>query len=182
MSSPAPPPPGDPADRIPLSYTQEFLCGFDKGDAGGPFGPRYHATCGWRLLGEIDLDALRQALADVVARHETLRTTLVRGTGEPWQEVSPPSAPPLVVRDLSGTDAGARDQHAERFLIEIEEGTLDVRQLPLLRAYLGRFDDNDAIFAVLAHHAAIDGWSMRLIMRDLVACYAARTTGGGADL
>ncbi|MCW2877882.1 MAG: lgrB [Sphaerisporangium sp.] len=160
-------------DRIPLSFQQEFLCLFDKGDSVGPFGPRYHIVDGWRLHGELDLDVLRKALDDVVERHEALRTVVARGEGDRYQEVLPPSSPELSVRDLSG-EPDSRELQVERLLIEIESGDFSVRERPLLRATLGRFDDRDAILVLIAHHTAVDAWSMQLILRDLAAFYAAR--------
>jgi hypothetical protein len=167
--------------QYPLSYTQEFLCAFDKGDGEGSFSPRYHNTRGWRLSGTIDLDVLQHALNDVVARHEALRTAIVHDGGTGYQEVLPPSPPALVVHDLSDTDAGSdsapesRDRRVEEFLNQVEAGAIDAHRHPVLRAELGRFDDNDAVLVLIAHHTATDGWSMRVIMRDLAHCYATRT-------
>jgi len=66
-------------DTFPLSRTQEFLCAFEGDENAGPFGPRHHNVRGWRLSGPVDVEVLRQALFDVVARHESLRT-IIRGS------------------------------------------------------------------------------------------------------
>ncbi|GAA0400255.1 hypothetical protein GCM10009530_60090 [Microbispora corallina] len=167
-------------ERIPLSVQQEFLCMWDKGDDMGPFGPRYHIVDGWRIGGELDLDTLRAALDDVVARHEALRTTVVRD--DRYQRILPPSPVPLTVLDLPGVDPSLRDLRTEELLNDIAAGTISVRELPLLRAVLGRFDERDAVLALIAHHTAADAWSMQLIMRDLAACYGARLAGAAPDL
>jgi hypothetical protein len=176
------PAPVDLDTKVPLSLNQEFLCVFDQGDTQGPFGPRYHIVHGWRVRGAVDLDALRGALDDVVARHESLRTSMVRGDGERYQTVFPPSSPELELRDLSGVEPAARGARIEELLIEVEAGEFSVNELPHLRAVLGRFDDRDAVLVLVAHHTATDGWSMRLIIRDLAARYAARTGHAGHDL
>jgi condensation enzyme len=170
------------AGRIPLSFSQDFMCVFDKGDSEGPFGPRYHLVCGWQLRGEIDPETLHGALGDVVARNEILRTMLVRGEGPRYQVIHPPSSPELVIRDLSGTAPAARDRRAEELLIEIEASEQSFRQPPLLRAVLGRFDDQDSVLVLVAQHAAVDGWSMQLIIKELAECYAARCEQRVADL
>lgn len=162
------------APIIPLSLQQEFLCLFDTGDETGPFGPRYLIVDGWRISGSVDTRALRNALADVVARHEALRTLVVRDESARGQRVAQPEPPPLEVRDLSGVAPGDREQRAEELLNEIEAGTMSVRDLPLLRAVLGRFDDRDSVLALVTHHSAADAWSMQVIVRDLATCYAAR--------
>lgn len=162
------------AGRVPLSFNQDFMCMFDQGDDDGPFGPHYHIAYGWRLRGRIDLEALHGALDDVVARNEILRTEVVRGADDRYQKIHPPSPTNLVVRDLTGTDPAARDRVAEELLIEIEADEYSARQLPLLNAVLGRFDDQDAVLALIVHHSAADGWSMQLIIKELAECYAAR--------
>ncbi|GAA2399971.1 hypothetical protein Cme02nite_65310 [Catellatospora methionotrophica] len=158
---------------IPLSFNQQFLSLWDQGDDAGPFGPRYHLAHGWRLRGEIDVDALRRALTALAARHETLRTVLVaQPAGPRVPTVFPPSTPHLEVRDLPGVDPHRREQAVEELLIEIESGVVSSQEPPLIRAVLARFDDTDSVLAILVHHTATDGWSMRVTMRDLAALYA----------
>lgn len=169
-----------PAVGLPLSFHQEFLCMFDAHDTGadvGPFGPMYHIVGAWRLTGAVEEAALRRALGDVVERHEALRTRIVRDDGPPWQEVLPAGEPRLEVRDLSGTARRERTRKAEELLNEVESQPMSVRELPLLRAVLGRFDDRDAVLVLVAHHTAADAWAMHVIMRDLGVCYAARREG-----
>lgn len=163
-----------PVTAIPLSFQQEFLCLFDKGDEAGPFGPRYTIVGGWRLSGEIEVTPLRAALEDVVARHEALRTSIVRDEQVLHQRILPPSPPGLVVVDLPPVDRAARDIEAERFLNDIEAGLFSVREQPLLRAVLGRFDDRDWVLVLVAHHTAVDGWSIQVVLRDLAVYYARR--------
>lgn len=161
--------------RAPLSSPQEFLSAFDKGDEGGPFGPRYHNTQVLRLCGPLDAGALQLALDDLVDRHETLRTVLIRDSGGAYQQVQPPVPVTVVAVDLSATPSAGRDRRTEEFVNEVEAGTVDARSLPLLRAHLGRFDDHDAVLVLIAHHIATDGWSMRVLVRDLGRFYARRT-------
>lgn len=168
--------------EIPLSFTQDFLCAFDKGDEDGSFGPRYHNTRGWLLHGTVDLDTLQLALNDVVQRHEAIRTVMVRDT-EPKHQLILPAAPPeLVVHDLSGVDPQQRQQRVEEFLNQVEAGSISVHQQPPLRAELGRFDEQESVLVLVAHHTVTDGWSMRVIMRDLASFYAARRGGTEPDL
>ncbi|MEU6405197.1 condensation domain-containing protein [Streptomyces sp. NPDC046985] len=168
-------PVGTSADRIPLSCNQEFLYGYDRGDDEGPFGPRFHIVHGWWLRGKAHPDTLRKALDDVVARHEALRTVVVRGASGEWhQEVRPPMRARLEVREASAADDGARERAAQALLTEVESGTISAHRLPLIKATLVRFDEEHAVLALIVHHSAADGWSVRRIVRDLALCYAAR--------
>jgi condensation enzyme len=174
MTSPQPAhSPGALVSRIPFSCNQEFTYMFDEGDADGQFGPRNHLVHGWRLRGEVEVDTLRAALDDLVVRHEMLRTSIFLNPESKYQEVMPPSSPELSVRDLP-VSLGERSRRAEELAIEIESGTLDIQKLPHLRAVLCRFDKDDYFLVIQVHHTVTDGWSMRLIMRDLAALYAAR--------
>ncbi|MGW4799781.1 condensation domain-containing protein [Nonomuraea sp. NPDC004297] len=165
-------------EAIPLSFNQDFLCLFDKGDAEGPFGPTYNIVCGWRLTGEVDAGALQEALDELVVRHEALRTEIVRREGERHQRVLAPTPVRLTVRDL---DAGPQERarRAEELLIELEQGRYGIDELPLVRAVLARFDERDSVLALIAHHTAVDEWSMKLLIRELSVLYARRR---GLDL
>src|ERR1700677_3225382 len=66
------------SDRYPLSFTQEWFVTLDKGEDGGTFGPRFLMVRAMRVTGPVDLGVLQGSLDDVVARHELLRTLVVR--------------------------------------------------------------------------------------------------------
>lgn len=160
--------------RFPLSFGQEFWCSLDRGDIVGSFGHRCIIVSAWRLTGKVDVDALQGALDDVVVRHEVLRTSIIRDAEPRYQEIHPPSSVTLVVRDLPRVAGRSRSLRAEELLNEVEASTLSVRDLPLLRGVLGRFDDRDSVLVLTTHHVAADAWSMQLIIRDLAVFYAVR--------
>jgi len=76
--------------RYPLSFTQEWFISLDQGDDGGTFGPRFMTVGTLRITGQVDLSLLQGALDDVVARHELLRTLVIRDADPPYQNVLPP--------------------------------------------------------------------------------------------
>jgi len=88
------------AKRYPLSFTQEWFLTMDQGDDGGPFGGRFVIVSALRITGAVDLAVLQGALDDVVARHELLRTLVIRDADPPYQIMRPPCPVPLEVRDL----------------------------------------------------------------------------------
>jgi hypothetical protein len=160
------------SDRLPLSTQQQLWCAMEQS---GAFGPRFIVTKALRITGLIDVSALQAALDDVVARHEMLRTVVVREAEPPFQQVQPPSPVPLEVRDLPPATDRTRDELAEDQLAEAELSSVYIDELPLLRAVLARFDDRDSVLSLVTHHTVCDGWSLHLIVRDLAAFYAART-------
>ncbi|WP_208325829.1 condensation domain-containing protein [Amycolatopsis arida] len=145
---------------------------FDKGDEVGIFGPRYVHVDGWRIRGRVDIRTLQAALNDVVTRHESLRTAVVRDQQEGYQVVAPPSPPLLRVRELR--DVVDHERRIQELLNEEEYREFSPQREVLLEATLVRFADDDNLLLLTAHHTATDAWSMPLIIRDLAACYAAR--------
>ena len=163
--------------RYPLSFTQEWFIGLDQGDQGGPFGRRYLIISALRITGPVDLAVLQGALDDVVARHELLRTLVVRDADPPYQQVCPPCPVPLEVRDLPPVTGTSRDMVIQELMLEAHAGTISAREVPLMRALLCRFDDRDSALFLTVHHSVSDGWSVQMILRDLGAFYAARVSG-----
>ena len=168
--------------RYPLSANLEILCMFDKGDEQGALGPRHLMVTGWRVTGPVSEARLTAALDAVVARHEMLRTTLARGGADRYQEVQPPTPAQVEVIDLPTGTGRSREELAEEFVNRVEGATLSFSELPHIKAVLGRFDPADAVLVLVAHHAASDGWTMNILVRDLAACYAAIAAGVPPEL
>ena len=130
----------------------------------------------------MDLAVLQGSLDDVVARHELLRTLVVRDADPPYQQVFPPCRVPLEVRDLPPATGKSRDLAVQELFLEAEAGSISAREVPLMKALLCKFDDRDSVLFLTVHHSVSDGWSMQVIFRDLGAFYAARRTGTAAVL
>ena len=169
------------AKRYPLSFTQEWFLTLDQGDDGGTFGHRFILVRPLRVTGHVDLAVLQGALDDVVARHELLRTVVVRDADPPYQMVYPPCPVPLEVRDLPRPPASP-GTWSSRNSSSTEADTINAREVPLLRAQLCKFDDRDSVLFLTVHHSVSDAWSFEVILRDLGAFYAARVTGIPAEL
>jgi hypothetical protein len=160
--------------RFPLSSQLRLWWARDPTAA---FGPRFVIARSLRVNGQVDTSALQEALDDVAARHEILRTVVVRDAEPPYQQIHRPLPVPLRVRALPNVADRSRDAYAQELLIEAEQSSVNVEELPLLRADLSIFDDRDSVLTVVSHHTAGDAWSMQLIIRDLAACYTARAVG-----
>ncbi|MFF5257219.1 amino acid adenylation domain-containing protein, partial [Streptomyces leeuwenhoekii] len=158
-------------DPLPLSYAQRRQWFINRLD---PDSPLYNLPITLRLRGPLDPAALEAALADVVARHETLRTVFPERDGEPGQHVLDPAA--LAGRLLRTADA-TEDGLGEAVAQAAREG-FDLTVRPPLHATLLRLDELDHVLVLVLHHIAGDAMSMRPLGADLATAYAARREGG----
>ncbi|WP_239657423.1 non-ribosomal peptide synthetase [Mycobacterium riyadhense] len=161
---------GPRPDRVPLSFAQArlwFLYKYEGRSA------TYNIPFAVRLSGNLDVTAMSAAIADVVARHESLRTVYVETEGVPWQQVLAADA---VEVPLTLTDAGD-----EQSLAAAMAGTVGYRfdlasEIPL-RAQLVRVSGNEHVLVLVVHHIAADGASLPPLARDVAIAYAARCAG-----
>ncbi|WP_033825537.1 amino acid adenylation domain-containing protein, partial [Kitasatospora sp. MBT63] len=169
---PAPRPRSRP-ERVPLSSAQSRLWFLNR--LTGP-DPSYNLPVALRLTGTLDRAALRDALADVTARHESLRTVLPEHDGAPYQEIraaeqARPALPVVATtpRRLAGDLAAAA-----RYGFDL------TTELPL-RATLFTLGPDEHVLLLLLHHVAGDGWSLAPLGRDLADAYTARQAGRAPD-
>ncbi|WP_133057832.1 non-ribosomal peptide synthetase, partial [Mycolicibacterium confluentis] len=154
---------------VPLSYAQQRLWFLHELHGSSPI---YNMAVALQLDGELDADALGEALTDVVARHESLRTVFSAPEGVPCQVVLPTDQV-----DLGWRVVDARRWSAERFGEAIGEEVghhFDLKTEVPLHAVLLRRDSHHHVLVVVVHHIAADGWSVAPLIRDLSTGYAAR--------
>src|SRR5439155_16095530 len=129
----------------------------------------------YRITGELDVDALGQALADVVERHESLRTVFPAVEGVPRQVVVPADQVDLGWQVVDATGWPADRLHDA---IHAAVGySYDLSTEIPLRATLFRVGEGDHVLVAVVHHIAGDGWSIGPLVRDLGAAYACRCAG-----
>ncbi|MFD5514951.1 amino acid adenylation domain-containing protein [Streptomyces sp. NPDC127066] len=157
-------------ERVPLSFAQQRQWLLNQ-VAGG--GSGYNTPLALWLSGELDVDALRHAVRDVIARHEPLRTVFPAQAGTPWQQVLdvPDVATALTVIPVEPDEAR---QTVRRYAAE----GFDLTEDAPLRAYLFVLGPREHVLLLALHHIAVDGWSFGPLRRDLSAAYRARLTGG----
>ncbi|WP_433472860.1 amino acid adenylation domain-containing protein [Spirillospora sp. CA-142024] len=152
---------------VPLSYAQQrlwFLNRFQGASA------TFNMPIALRLNGELDLDALRLALADVTARHESLRTIFPDSSGSARQLVlDPADARPRL--DVADTEESALPT---ALAAAVGQG-FDLSVEPPLRARLFALGDDTHVLMLVLHHIAADGWSMAPLARDVIHAYTARS-------
>ncbi|WP_406499535.1 non-ribosomal peptide synthase/polyketide synthase [Streptomyces sp. NBC_00846] len=156
-------------ERVPLSSAQRRLWFLHQLEGAGPI---YNMPLAWRLSGPLDRVALEKALADVVDRHESLRTVFPAADGVPFQQVLGPGA---VRPKLRVTPAGETDL-PELLAVAAARG-FDLATEPPLRAELFAAAPDEHLLLVVVHHIAGDGWSLGPLSADLATAYAARCRG-----
>ncbi|MDN3358158.1 non-ribosomal peptide synthetase [Actinomadura sp. DC4] len=154
---------------VPLSFAQSRLWFLHRAE--GP-SPTYNVPLVFRMVGDLDRDALRDALADVVDRHEVLRTVFAEHDGVPGQVVLPAAgaAPGLDVRAV-GAEA------VDDALAVAARRVFDLATEPPVRATLFATGPREHVLLLVLHHIAGDGWSRAPLARDLATAYAARRAG-----
>lgn len=160
----------------PLSFQQQrirFLADLD------PTGCHYNVVEAVRLAGPLDAAALHACIAEISARHDTLRSTFSERRGRPIQIVQPALAE-LQRVDLGGTPAADRDGVVRNEVLQIMRSKVDPGQQPPFQAWLFHLADDDHALVIHIHHVATDGWSQRLLWEELSAHYR-RHCGLSAD-
>ncbi|MCC7330519.1 MAG: AMP-binding protein, partial [Gammaproteobacteria bacterium] len=171
---PAPTPRAGARAVAPLAHPQQRLWFIEQL---APGDSSYHLHAAFRLRGLLDVAALEQALADLVARHETLRTSFrmaADGSGE--QHIAGHVVLPLERRQLD------RDDDAMALLAALVGRPFDMARAPLLRVTLLDAAPDGQLLLLVMHHIVSDGWSMAVLLGELSACYAARRRGGVPEL
>ncbi|MEV0945556.1 amino acid adenylation domain-containing protein [Rhodococcus sp. NPDC049939] len=156
-------------DRVPLSLAQQrmwFLNQFD------PESAVYNIPVAIRLSGDLDVAALDAAVADVLVRHEALRTVFPDSEQGPSQVVVPVSRVPV---DLTPVPVTAEEAD-ERIAALVGFGFDVTAEVPVRGALL-RFSESEYVLAMVAHHICADGLSTAPMARDVMVAYAARRAG-----
>ncbi|MET8682675.1 amino acid adenylation domain-containing protein [Streptomyces sp. NPDC004732] len=157
--------------RLPLSAAQHRLWLLEHMGEGSE---RYHIPVAIRLEGDLDVGALQAAFADLLVRHESLRTVYQEDEQGPHQVVLDPSACTVTLQ-VSPARSGARPG-------DFPSPDFTLSQQPPVHAVLVPTSEPDAetrthLLLLTLHHIVADGWSMGPLVRDLSEAYEARLHG-----
>jgi amino acid adenylation domain-containing protein len=171
--------PRDEAGPAPLSFAQQRLWFMDRLEPGSPFYVLFNAV---RLSGELEVAALRQALDEVVRRHESLRTAFVDGAQGPLQVVHPARPLDVPLIDLQALGETERRAEARRRVAEEAVAPFDLGSGMLLRCRLLRLDEREHAVTCAMHHIASDFLSLQVFVQELGALYEAFSRGEASPL
>jgi amino acid adenylation domain-containing protein/non-ribosomal peptide synthase protein (TIGR01720 family) len=140
-----------------------------------------HFSC--RLRASIDLRALRDALATVLARHPALRTSLHwEDVPKPLQVVHRSVELPLVELDWTGASRAEESARTEALIEEETRRGFALDAAPLLRMTVIRLGEDLWRFLFVHNHLVLDGWSFAVILREVFLLTEARRSGVALEL
>ncbi|KNH43968.1 non-ribosomal peptide synthetase [Pseudomonas lini] len=153
---------------LPLSFAQQrlwFLEQLNPGSSG------FNIPFALTLSGALNVEALRLAFEQLIARHEVLRSTVHSDHGEPWQRIEPAQTFILPISDLQQVSVQEQEPAIQLQLAEVFGQPFDLTQAPLIRARLLQLDAQTHVLAIAMHHIAVDAWSIAQLVDQLATDY-----------
>ncbi|WP_433665345.1 non-ribosomal peptide synthase/polyketide synthase [Nocardia sp. CA-128927] len=158
------------ADVWPLTSMQSGLL-FHQLMAGSGF-DAYHMQVVFGLAGQVDPQRMREAGQGLLDRYRNLRVAFAAGShADQVQVVVDGVELPWQIVDLRDLDEADRASAMERLLVEDRHAHFDVALPPLLRLTLVLMSGQRSELVFTAHHLLMDGWSLPLLIRDLLRLY-----------
>ncbi|WP_165898185.1 non-ribosomal peptide synthetase [Tumebacillus sp. BK434] len=167
------------AFTFPASFAQQRLWFLDKLMPGSAM---YNIPFAIRMQGQLNVDALKRSLEEIVARHETLRTVFAEENGAPMQVVYPQMAFAMPLLDLRRLPTEVRMDKAHDLAREDANRPFDLTQGPLMRTTLLKLDEQEHVLLLNMHHIISDGWSCGVMMNEMAVLYEAFSGGQSSPL
>ena len=155
-------------ESLPLSFAQQRLWFMEQLQPGSA---AYNIPSGVKLSGDLDLDILAKSLNEIVRRHEVLRTNFKTESGQPQQVIGTDAKLDLTVRDLQQSNEDAQEEQAAELFRQETAKAFDLEQDLLLRVTVIRLAPQKHIVLLLMHHIISDGWSMDILIKELITLY-----------
>jgi hypothetical protein len=162
-----------------LSFPQEHLWLLDEL---GLAGAAYNVPLILRMTGKLDVAALERSFAELVRRHESLRTRIETVEGRGVQVIDEPREVRLETVDLSSWEKAAREEEMRRLANEEGMRPFDLARGPLFRVALLKAGEREHVLCVTMHHIVSDGWSLGVVLQELSALYGAYAEGRASPL
>ncbi len=155
---------------LPLSFAQQRLWFFNQMN---PESRIYNIFTAIKLDGALNVESLERSFNEIVERHEILRTTFDMLDGEPVQVISPGASfnlHKIVLQKLSDSE---RHDELDAVMVKEAHHVFDLKTGPLLRATLVVLNQQEYALLLNMHHIISDGWSMGVLIDELVTLYNA---------
>ncbi|MDF0668409.1 MAG: amino acid adenylation domain-containing protein [Nitrospira sp.] len=159
---------------MPLSFSQERFWFLDQLSPGSAFN---NIPVALRIKGVLDPVSLHRALAEIVRRHEILRARFIVRHGQPGQVIVPHLELPLPTEDLMGLSEPMQEERVRLLTSKESQQPFNLEAGHLMRVRLIRLGRTEHVLLLTIHHIVADGWSMRLLARELVQLYGAFKNG-----
>jgi amino acid adenylation domain-containing protein len=164
---------------FPTSFAQQRLWVLDQLEPGNI---SYNIAAAIRLSGDLNHEALENSIAEIIRRHEILRTYFAMQEGAPCQIVTPYRLFSLSV--ISREHIATDEQEPEiRHLAEAARAKVfDLSTGPLFRVELLRLSPTEHVLLINMHHIVSDGWSIGVFIKELSVAYPAFMRGNSPPL
>ncbi|ASS75353.1 hypothetical protein CIG75_10355 [Tumebacillus algifaecis] len=163
----------------PLSFAQQRLWLLDRLL---PDGSVYNMPFAVRLTGRLDRAALQQALVQIIARHESLRTSFIERDGEPMQMISEQIGLDLSSVDLSALSAAEQERAVQMQVKESASKRFDLRSGRPIRCTLLSIGEEEHILLLALHHIVGDAWSISILIKEFSQLYEAFSSDQSSPL
>jgi amino acid adenylation domain-containing protein len=164
---------------LPLSFAQQRMWFFHQST---PESDANLMTLGIRFVGQLDVEALRRAMNEIVRRHEVLRMSFATHDGEPVQVIAPAHNFSLPLLDFGELGEEQREEELMLLFAREERQFFDLSRSPLMRAMLLRMESDSHVLLLTLHHIISDGWSHSILLRELAVLYKAFSAGEPSPL
>jgi len=154
-----------PAD-IPLSFAQERLWFIDNLQGS----IQYHIPLVFRLEGAVDISGLESSFREIVERHEVLRTVIREKEGIGYQQVQPSSAWTLHYQEHA--ELATKNIDLKQWIAAQISKPFDLAGDYMLRLHLVKVSAREHMLVVVLHHIVADGWSMSVLVREMLELYS----------
>jgi amino acid adenylation domain-containing protein/thioester reductase-like protein len=164
-----------------LSFAQQRLWFLDQLEPGSA---AYNMpTAAIRLVGNLDVQRLSAALATIIRRHNSLRTTFAMVEGQPRQQIHPVDEDwQLPTVDLRHLPPEARENEVDRLVTTQASRPFDLSSGPLFRFSVVIVGETEHLLLITFHHIISDGWSLDIFFKELGALYSASVQEAAAPL
>ncbi|NEQ62991.1 MAG: non-ribosomal peptide synthetase, partial [Moorea sp. SIO4A1] len=166
-------------ENLPLSFAQERLWFINQLEGSTV---AYNSPGVLRISGNLNLNALEQALSDIVRRHEVLRTSFQTVNGTPIQVIDPKATLNLKIVDLQEIEVKERETVLQQQIQQEITKPFNLERAPLIRCRLWQLYGTEYVFSITMHHIISDAWSIGIFIQELSTLYRAFTQGEPSPL
>ncbi|NEP31533.1 non-ribosomal peptide synthetase [Moorena sp. SIO3B2] len=167
------------SEQLPLSSAQKRLWFLNQLEG---ISVNYNIPAAFRITGNLIINALEQALSEIISRHEVIRTSFSTINGTPTQVIHPDSTININVVDLQQYPEPERETILQQLVQQEATTPFDLEIAPLIRCKLWQLDTSEYVLVLTMHHIVSDGWSSGILIEELSSLYQAFCVGAPSPL
>lgn len=127
-----------------------------------PYSPAYNVASAFRVRSNVDIEAVQQAIAELMKRHDVLRSSMEMNGGNLQRRVSNNMLPDFAVVEAND----ANDASLNEMVRKEYQRPFDLASGPLIRTRLFKVNDQDYVFLIVLHHIIFDAWSLWIVQEE----------------